>query len=116
MAVGGATAVLYLSVLCGMVGSMDTMAPVESSRDRLVFLPHETDTRLKLDRKQHASDANAANSSVQGGFNTTAARRSCSSWLLVKLQRIEPRCRNIVIFSFAILFLFKDTKYPYFTV
>jgi len=30
----------YLSVLCGMVGSMDTIAPEESSRDRLVFL-HE---------------------------------------------------------------------------
>lgn len=28
----------YLSVLCGMVGSMDTMAPVESSRDKVVFL------------------------------------------------------------------------------
>lgn len=28
----------YLSVLCGMVGSMDTMAPDESSKDRLEFL------------------------------------------------------------------------------
>lgn len=74
MVVGGATAAPYLSVLCGMVGSMDTMAPVESSRDRLVFLPHGTNTRLKLKRKQHAnaaSDANAADSSMQDGFNTT---------------------------------------------
>lgn len=115
-AVGGATAVHYLSVLCGMVGSMDTMAPVESSRDRLVFLPHETNTRLKLERKQQASNAKAANSSVQGGFNTTAARRSCFSWLLVKLQRIKPIHHKIVIFSFVILILLKDTKYPYFIV
>lgn len=31
----------YLSVLWGMVGSMETMAPDESSRDRLVFLQHK---------------------------------------------------------------------------
>lgn len=36
------TPALYLSVLCGMVGSMDTMAPDESSKDRLVFLNEDT--------------------------------------------------------------------------
>lgn len=35
---------MYLSVLCGMVGSMDTMAPDESSRDRLVFLHQHRNT------------------------------------------------------------------------
>lgn len=36
----------YLSVLCGMVGSMDTMAPDESSRDRLEFLREDKNTLL----------------------------------------------------------------------
>lgn len=110
--VGGATAVHYLSVLCGIVGSMDTMAPVESSRDRLVFLPHERNTRLKLERKQHASNANAANSRVdltRQQHDGAAAHGSLLNW-------IKPMHRNIMIFSFVILFLFKDTKYPYFIV
>lgn len=34
----------YLSVLWGMVGSMDTMAPDESSSDRLVFLHEDKNT------------------------------------------------------------------------
>lgn len=34
----------YLSVLCGMVGSMDTIAPDESIKDRLVFLCEDKNT------------------------------------------------------------------------
>lgn len=37
----------YLSVLCGIVGSMDTIAPDESSRDRLVFL-YKEETHFKV--------------------------------------------------------------------
>ena len=33
---------VYLSVLCGMVGSMDTRAPVGSIRHRFVFLQEDT--------------------------------------------------------------------------
>lgn len=42
----------YLSVLCGMVGSMETMAPDESSRDRLVFLHKHKNTRFTGSRLQ----------------------------------------------------------------
>lgn len=41
----------YLSVLWGMVGSMDTMAPDASSRDRLVFLHTNNTHRFKVSCK-----------------------------------------------------------------
>lgn len=42
----------YLSVLWGIVGSMDTMAPLESSRDRLVFLQHQSKRTFTTGKKK----------------------------------------------------------------
>lgn len=47
----------YLSVLWGMVGSMDTMAPLESNRDRLVFLQHQKQTHIH-NWEKHGNNAN----------------------------------------------------------
>lgn len=63
----------YLSVLWGMVGSMDTIAPLESSSDRLVFLHHQnkhTFTTGKNNNKnnpKHANDSNNADNATATG-------------------------------------------------
>lgn len=46
----------YLSVLWGMVGSMDTIAPLESSRDRLVFLRHKNKDIFTTRKKQKCAN------------------------------------------------------------
>lgn len=59
----------YLSVLCGMVGSMDTMAPDESSKDRLEFLCEDKNTRLlgvTCKKNQHIFRTGASTANEKG--------------------------------------------------